>query len=120
MIGQAARCRDIPGPAADRLPEGQATRVHEPLSGLVQPGPRGDRAPARMIHGIRVEGVASTARPGDSAPEYLAQRVGARVQGVRSRGQALHAPTVVENAVDHFARAEVIVVARFLDTQARW
>jgi two-component system sensor histidine kinase RegB len=95
MIGQAARCREILARLTE-MPEAKDA-VHERISltqlvhEVIEP---------HMIHGIRVEAVVN-GPPGDSAPD------------IWRRAEILHAlTTIVENAVD-FARAEVIVVARF-------
>jgi two-component system sensor histidine kinase RegB len=95
MIGQAARCREILQRLTE-MPEAQDA-VHERMS-LVQLVH--ETIEPHMIHGIRVEAVVN-GPPGESAPD------------IWRRAEILHAlTTIVENAVD-FARAEVIVVARF-------
>jgi two-component system sensor histidine kinase RegB len=95
MIGQAARCREILARLTE-MPEAKDA-VHERIS-LVQLVH--EVIEPHMIHGVRVEAVVN-GPPGDSAPD------------IWRRAEILHAlTTIVENAVD-FARAEVIVVARF-------
>jgi two-component system sensor histidine kinase RegB len=95
MIGQAARCREI----LQRLTEmPEATdAVHERMSlvQLVQ-----DVIEPHLVHGVRVEAVVN-GPSGESAPD------------IWRRPEVIHAMTsIVENAVD-FARAEVLVIARF-------
>jgi len=95
MIGQAARCREI----LQRLTEmPEATdAVHERMSlvQLVQ-----DVIEPHLVHGVRVEAVVN-GPAGETAPD------------IWRRPEVIHAMTsIVENAVD-FARAEVLVIARF-------
>lgn len=95
MIGQAARCREI----LQRLTEmPEATdAVHERMSlvQLVQ-----DVIEPHLVHGVRVEAVVN-GPSGETAPD------------IWRRPEIIHAMTsIVENAVD-FARAEVLVIARF-------
>ncbi len=95
MIGQAARCREILQRLTE-MPEAQDA-VHERMS-LVQLVH--ETIEPHMIHGVRVEAVVN-GPPGESAPD------------IWRRAEIIHALTsIVENAVD-FARAEVIVIARF-------
>jgi two-component system sensor histidine kinase RegB len=95
LIGQAARCREI----LQRLTEmPEATdAVHERMSlvQLVQ-----DVIEPHLVHGVRVEAVVN-GPAGETAPD------------IWRRPEVIHAMTsIVENAVD-FARAEVLVIARF-------
>lgn len=95
MIGQAARCREILQRLTE-MPEAKDA-VHERMS-LVQLVH--EVIEPHMIHGIRVEAVVN-GPPGEAAPD------------IWRRAEIIHALTsIVENAVD-FARAEVIVIARF-------
>ncbi|MBO9707275.1 MAG: ActS/PrrB/RegB family redox-sensitive histidine kinase [Caulobacter sp.] len=95
MIGQAARCREILQRLTE-MPEAKDA-VHERMS-LVQLVH--EVIEPHMIHGVRVEAVVN-GPPGAAAPD------------IWRRAEIIHAlTTIVENAVD-FARAEVIVVARF-------
>jgi len=95
MIGQAARCREILQRLTE-MPEAKDA-VHERMS-LVQLVH--ETIEPHMIHGVRVEAVVN-GPSGESAPD------------VWRRAEIIHALTsIVENAVD-FARAEVIVIARF-------
>lgn len=95
MIGQAARCREILQRLTE-MPEAKDA-VHERMS-LVQLVH--EVIEPHMIHGVRVEAVVN-GPPGEAAPD------------IWRRAEVIHALTsIVENAVD-FARAEVIVIARF-------
>jgi len=95
MIGQAARCREILQRLTE-MPEAKDA-VHERMSlvQLVQ-----DVIEPHLVHGVRVEAVVN-GPSGDTAPD------------IWRRPEVIHAMTsIVENAVD-FARAEVLVIARF-------
>lgn len=95
MIGQAARCREILQRLTE-MPEAQDA-VHERMSlvQLVQ-----DVIEPHLVHGVRVEAVVN-GPSGETAPD------------IWRRPEVIHAMTsIVENAVD-FARAEVLVIARF-------
>lgn len=95
MIGQAARCREILQRLTE-MPEAKDA-VHERMSlvQLVQ-----DVIEPHLVHGVRVEAVVN-GPPGETAPD------------IWRRPEVIHAMTsIVENAVD-FARAEVLVIARF-------
>jgi two-component system sensor histidine kinase RegB len=95
MIGQAARCREILQRLTE-MPEAKDA-VHERMSlvQLVQ-----DVIEPHLVHGVRVEAVVN-GPSGESAPD------------IWRRPEVIHAMTsIVENAVD-FARAEVLVIARF-------
>jgi len=95
MIGQAARCREILQRLTE-MPEAKDA-VHERMS-LVQLVH--ETIEPHMIHGVRVEAVVN-GPSGEAAPD------------IWRRAEIIHALTsIVENAVD-FARAEVIVIARF-------
>jgi len=95
MIGQAARCREILQRLTE-MPEAKDA-VHERMSlvQLVQ-----DVIEPHLVHGVRVEAVVN-GPSGETAPD------------IWRRPEVIHAMTsIVENAVD-FARAEVLVIARF-------
>jgi len=95
MIGQAARCREILQRLTE-MPEAKDA-VHERMSlvQLVQ-----DVIEPHLVHGVRVEAVVN-GPSGETAPD------------IWRRPEVIHAmSSIVENAVD-FARAEVLVIARF-------